>query len=189
MSYPSFKTYINTLGHLLKRKGSWLLKESHELAKLCQVYGKVLNLDHRDRKTLLLAAYFKNLGAIYVSDYLLEQEFRDHEQMQTCLSTWFVESAELARDAGLDDVAVILEQYYLREVPQDRLARIFQVLNTWIACQQRKGWRHSMTEKEARIILEQRAQLNWSDPSIVNHFVQHSSGKSFQFSTANTSIA
>jgi hypothetical protein len=189
MSYPSFKNYLNTLAHLLKRKGNWLVKESYELANLCQEYGKVLNLDHQERKTLLMAAYFKNLGAIYISDYLLEQEFRDHDQMKTCLHIWFTESAQLARDSGLENVAVILEQYYLREIPQDKLARIFQVLNTWIACQQRKGWRHSMTAKEARIILEQRARLRWSDPNIVSHFVQHSMDQNFSFPVRTPSIA
>lgn len=175
MSHPSFTTYLRTLSCLLQQKGSWLQKESQDLAKLCQVYGKRLNLSHSERKTLLMAAYFKNLGAIFVNDRYLEQVFPDHSHMRANLNIWFLESAKLARDAGLDEVATILEQYHRREIPQHKLARIFQVLNTWIACQQEKGWRCPMTEREARIILEQRAHLNWSDPQIVRHFIHYSS--------------
>ncbi|MEL6381413.1 MAG: hypothetical protein AAFQ89_02865 [Cyanobacteria bacterium J06626_18] len=172
MSYPSFKSYIKTLGGLLKIKGNWLLKESKDLAKLCSSYGKTLNLTSEEKKSLLLAAYFKNLGAIYLSDYLLDQEFRDHSTMTASMNIWFAASKKVAQDAGLEEVATILAQYHLREVPQHRLARIFQVLNTWVACQQQKGWGKPMSIQETKLILEQRAQLQWSDPSIVGHFLE-----------------
>ncbi|NER80281.1 MAG: hypothetical protein F6K42_12020 [Leptolyngbya sp. SIO1D8] len=173
MSYPSFTNYMRTLGSLLQRKGDWLLRESHALGQLCLSYSKMLGLNSQDQKVLVLAAYFKNLGAIYLSDYLLEQEFLDHGQMMASLNIWFAESSQLARNAGLTEVAVILEQYPLRKIPEHRLARIFQVLNTWVACQQQKGWGETMTDQEARVVLEHRACLNWSDPAIVRHFVQH----------------
>lgn len=173
MSVPSFSSYLKTLSSLLRHKGSWLQQESQDLAQLCQLYGKQLNLSHAERKTLLLAAYCKNLGALYISDYLLEHEFRDHGNMVASLNTWFVESARIAKDADLDEVALVLEQYHLRKVPVNKLARIFQVLNTWVACQQERGWRHPMSEREARVILEQRARLHWSDPFIVRHFVHY----------------
>ena len=172
MSYPSFKNYIRTLGSLLQIKGSWLLKESKDLADLCLIYGRLLGLTPEEKKSLLLAAYFKNLGAIYISDYMLEQEFRDYTQMTASMNIWFAASTQIARKAGLTEVATILDQYHLREVPQHNLARVFQVLNTWVACQQPKGWGQPMTTREARLILEQRAQLQWSDPSIVGHFLQ-----------------
>lgn len=171
MSKPSFSSYLKTLSSLLKHKGIWLQQESQDLARLCQLYGKQLNLSHAERKILLMAAYCKNLGALYISDYLLEHEFRDHRHMMTALSPWFVESVRIAEEADLHEVATILSQYHLRKVPTDRLACIFQVLNTWVACQQERGWRHPMTEREARVILEQRARLRWSDPLIVRHFV------------------
>jgi hypothetical protein len=173
MNQPSFKNYLNTLSSILKHKGKWLQQESQDLAKICQEYGKHLQLSHHERKILLMAAYIKNLGALYVSDYLLEQEFRDHSHMVANLSTWFVESSNIAREAGLEEVAIILDQYHQRSIPQNKLARIFQVLNTWIACQQEKGWRHPMTPREAKIILEQRAHLQWSDPILVRHFIHH----------------
>lgn len=173
MNQPSFKNYLNTLSSLLKHKGRWLQKESQDLATLCQEYGKQLRLSHEERKVLLMAAFIKNLGALYVSDYILEQEFRDHSQMMASLNTWFVESTNIAREAGLEEVAIILDQYHRRSIPDNKLARIFQVLNTWIACQQEKGWRHPMTPREAKIILEQRAHLRWSDPILVRHFIHH----------------
>jgi response regulator RpfG family c-di-GMP phosphodiesterase len=173
MNQPSFKNYINTLASLLKHKGAWLLKESQDLARLCQEYGKQLRLTHQERKILLMAAYIKNLGALYVSNDLLEQEFRDHTDMMLRLQPWFLESSIIAREAGLEDVAIVLDQYHQRSIPEHKLARIFQVLNTWIACQQEKGWRHPMTRREAQIILEQRAHLRWSDPILVRHFIHH----------------
>ena len=185
MSHPSFKTYVKTLNSLLKYKGDWLQQEAQDLAKLCHMYGKLLQLDENERKTLLLAAYFKNLGALYIADQLLEEEFRDHGHMVASLNIWFAESANIARDSGLTDVEAILNQYHLRTIPQHKLARIFQVLNTWIACQQEKGWRHPMTEREARIILEQRARLRWSDPLIVRHFI-HCCNQSCRLSDAPT---
>lgn len=172
MSYPSFKTYIKTLSGLLTLKGSWLMRESRELADLCLVYGKSLDLNVKEMKTLLLAAYFKNIGAIYLSDYLLDQEFRDHNQMMASMNIWFGASIQIAKNAQLTDVATILEQYHLREIPEHKLARVFQVVNTWVACQQHKGWGQPMTAREAKLVLEQRAQLQWSDPSIVGHFLK-----------------
>jgi hypothetical protein len=85
----------------------------------------------------------------------------------------FKESAQLARDAGLKEVSEVLEQYHLRSIPENHLARIFQVLNAWVSCRQRKGWRSSMSDKEALIILKQRAELKWSDPKVVFHFIEH----------------
>ena len=182
MSYPSFSSYLKTLSSLLKHKGVWLQQESQDLARLCQLYGKQLNLSHTEHKTLLMAAYCKNLGALYINDYLLEHEFRDRRHMMTALSPWFVESVRIAQESDLPEVATILEQYHLRKVPKYKLARIFQVLNTWVACQQERGWRHPMSEREARVILEQRARLRWSDPIIVRHFVHFfdQSGEQFR---------
>jgi hypothetical protein len=173
MSYPSFHSYIRTLRSLLKRKQRWLLEESTLLADLCLAYGSIAKLSDRDKRTLFLAAHFKNLGAIYLEDSCLEQEFRDHTQAVSQMEILFRESAQLARDAGLDEVANVLEQYHLRAIPEYHLARVFQVLNTWVSCRQRKGWRSSMSDKEALIILEQRAEMKWSDPKVVFHFIEH----------------
>jgi hypothetical protein len=171
MSYPKFKNYINTLRGLLKRKKSWLLEEAAMLSGLCLDYSSKLQLSESDRKTLCLAAYFKNLGAIYISDYLLDQEFSNHGEMLSSLDIWFVESRQLAQGAGLTEVATILDQYHRRIVPAHDLAKIFQVLNVWVACQQRKGWGQAMTPHEARVVLEQRAHMHWSDPATVYTFI------------------
>lgn len=186
MSYPSFKNYICTLRGLLKRKKSWLLEESALLSSLCLEYSDMAKLTPGERKTLCLAAYFKNLGAIYISDYLLEQEFSSHGEMLACLNMWFVESSQLAIDAGLTEVATILDQYHRRATPENKLAKIFQVLNTWIACQQDKGWGQAMSDREARLILEQRAQMNWSDPHTVHAFLKYFCGP---VSTTNSNFS
>jgi hypothetical protein len=173
MSYPSFHSYIKMLRGLLKRKRKWLFEESVFLADLCLSYGTIAQLSERDKKTLFLAAHFKNLGAIYLEDQVLEQEFKDYSQIVTHLEALFQESAQLAQDAGLTEVAEVLRQYHLRAIPEHPLARVFQVLNTWVSCRQRKGWRSSMSDREALVILKQRAQLQWSDPKVVFHFIEH----------------
>ncbi|PSN12706.1 hypothetical protein C7293_18995 [filamentous cyanobacterium CCT1] len=173
MSYPSFHSFIKLLRSLLKRRQPWLFEESIFLADLCLAYGTIAGLGDRDKKTLFLAAHFKNLGAIYLDDQSLKQEYRDHSDAVVQMEVLFRESAQLARDAGLDEVADVLEQYHLRAIPQNPLARIFQVLNAWVSCRQRKGWRSSMSDKEALIILKQRAEMKWSDPKVVFHFIEH----------------
>lgn len=173
MSYPSFHSYIKMLRSLLKRKQQWLLEESILLADLCLVYGTITQMSEKDKRTLFLAAHFKNLGAIYLDDSYLKQEFNDHSQIVDKLDVLFKESAHLAKDSGLTEVAHILEQYHLRAIPSNQLARIFQVLNTWVSCRQRKGWRSSLSDKEALVILKQRAEMEWSDPKVVFHFVEH----------------
>lgn len=173
MSYPSFHNFIKLLRSLLKRRQPWLFEESVFLADLCLAYGTIAGLGDRDKKTLFLAAHFKNLGAIYLDDRNLKQEYRDHRDAVTQMEVLFRESAQLAHDAGLDEVADVLEQYHLRAIPQNSLARIFQVLNAWVSCRQRKGWRSSMSDKEALIILKQRAEMKWSDPKVVFHFIEH----------------
>lgn len=173
MSYPSFHSYIKLLRGLLKRKQRWLLEESVLLADLCLAYGTLAKLSEKDKKVLFLSAHFKNLGAIYLDDHCLQQEFADHDQIRNNMDILFCESSQLARDAGLIEVAEVLEQYHLRAIPTNHLARVFQVLNTWVSCRQRKGWRSPMSDKEALIILKQRAELEWSDPRIVFHFIEH----------------
>ena len=173
MSYPSFQNYLKTLRSLLKRKSKWLLEESVLLADLCLAYGSLAGLSEQDKKTLFLAAHFKNLGALYLNDVVLRQEFEDHGQMIANMNTWFAESTQLAKDAGLKDVAVILEEYHHRAIPKHPLAKVFQVINAWVACRQQKGWRDSLSEREALIILRQRAQMEWSDPDVVSQFIDH----------------
>ncbi|MGB7311864.1 MAG: hypothetical protein WA939_02930, partial [Nodosilinea sp.] len=112
-------------------------------------------------------------GAIYLEDESLKQEYLDHRDAVVQMEVLFRESAQLAKDAGLDEVADVLEQYHLRAIPQNPVARIFQVLNAWVSCRQRKGWRSSMSDKEALIILKQRAEMQWSDPKVVFHFIEH----------------
>lgn len=173
MSYPSFHSYIRTLRSLLKRKQRWLLEESTFLADLCLAYGSIAGLSEQQKRTLFLAAHFKNLGALYLDDHCLHQAFNDHQQALKQMQGLFTESAQMAREAGLKDVAVVLEQYYLRAIPEDYLAQVFQVINAWVSCRQRKGWRHSMGDKEALVILRQRAEMGWSHPDIVFHFIEH----------------
>ncbi|NMF86628.1 hypothetical protein [Nodosilinea sp. P-1105] len=173
MSYPSFHSYVKLLRSLLKHKQQWLFEESILLADLCLAYGSISGLSEKDKKTLFLAAHFKNLGALYLSDDCLAQEFQDHAQVINQMHILFEESAKIARDSGLKDVALVLEQYHLRAIPNCHLARIFQVLNAWVSCRQRKGWRTSMSDKEALIILKQRAEMQWSDPKVVFHFIEH----------------
>ncbi|WP_017298574.1 hypothetical protein [Nodosilinea nodulosa] len=173
MSYPSFHSFIKLLRSLLKRRQPWLFEESIFLADLCLAYGTIAGLSDRDKKTLFLAAHFKNLGAIYLEDQSLKQEYLDHRDAIVQMEVLFRESAQLARDAGLAEVADVLDQYHLRAIPQNSLARIFQVLNAWVSCRQRKGWRSSMSDKEALIILKQRAEMKWSDPKVVFHFIEH----------------
>lgn len=173
MSYPSFHNFIKLLRSLLKRRQPWLFEESIFLADLCLAYGTIAGLGDRDKKTLFLAAHFKNLGALYLDDQNLKQEYLDHRDAVAQMEVLFRESAQLARDAGLSDVADVLSQYHLRSIPQNPLARIFQVLNAWVSCRQRKGWRSSMSDKEALIILKQRAEMKWSDPKVVFHFIEH----------------
>ena len=173
MSYPSFRSYIKMLRSLLKRKRKWLFEESVFLADLCLSYGTIAQLSERDKKTLFLAAHFKNLGAIYLDDQCLEEKFHDQSQITSKLDILFKESAQLAEDAGLTEVAEVLHQYYLRAIPQNHLARIFQVLNAWVSCRQRKGWRSSLSDKEALCVLEHRAEMLWSDPKVVFHFIEH----------------
>lgn len=173
MSYPSFHSFIKLLRSLLKRRQPWLFEESIFLADLCLAYGTIAGLGDRDKKTLFLAAHFKNLGAIYLDDQNLKQEYPDHSDAVVQMEVLFNASAQLAKDAGLKEVADVLEQYHLRAIPENSLARIFQVLNAWVSCRQQKGWRSSMSDKEALIILKQRAEMKWSDPKVVFHFIKH----------------
>jgi response regulator RpfG family c-di-GMP phosphodiesterase len=172
MSYPSFRTYLKTLQELVKRKKPELAEESIVLANLCLAYGERIGLGERDLKTLLLAAHFKNLGALTISQGLFSKSFDDYGQLMARVTSWFEESAELAEMAGLPEVAVVLSQYYHRTIPANPLAKVFQVLNAWVSCHQNRGWRVAMSDREALIVLKQRAILAWSDPKVVAQFIR-----------------
>jgi hypothetical protein len=172
MSYPSFRTYLKTLRELVKRKNPGLARESIVLSHLCLHYGSHVGLSTRDMKTLLLAAHFKNLGAVTVSRQTFAQSFDNYGQIIGHVAGWFEESAKLAQLAGLPAVEAVLTQYYHRAIPQDSLAKVFQVLNTWVACHQDRGWRSAMSDRDALIVLRQRALFAWSDPAVVSCFVR-----------------
>jgi hypothetical protein len=172
MSYPSFRTYLRTLQELVKRKSPGLAEESIILSNLCLHYGKQMGLPEREMKTLFLAAHFKNLGAITISNQAFSQSFDNYDQLMAYGASWFEESAKLAQMAGLPDVELILTEYYHRAIPDAPLAKVFQVLNAWVACHQKRGWRRAMSDREALIVLKQRAMLDWSDPDIVSRFVR-----------------
>lgn len=172
MSYPSFRTYLKTLQELLKRKKPDLAQESTVLANLCLAYGQRIRLDERAINTLLLTAYFKNLGALTISHGVFCQSFDHYGQLMSRVTSWFEESTELAEMAGLPEVATVLSQYYHRSIPDHPLAKIFQVLNAWVSCHQNRGWRLAMSDRDALIVLKQRAILAWSDPKVVAQFIR-----------------
>ena len=172
MSYPSFRTYVKTLQALVKRKSPGLAEESIILSNICLHYGHQIGLSARDMKTLLLAAHFKNLGALTVRNQTFSQGFDHYGKLMAYVASWFEESAMLAQMAGLPEVETVLSQYYHRAIPQNTLAKIFQVLNAWVACHQKRGWRGAMSDREALIVLKQRAMFAWSDPEVVTRFVQ-----------------
>lgn len=172
MSYLSFHNYLKTLQQLVRRKKPELAEESAMLSRLCLLYGQPMGVSERDLRTLLLAAQFKNLGALTIGSRALSRSFENYGQLMAYVSSWFEESAELASVAGLPHVALVLSQYYHRQVPDDPLAKIFQVLNVWVACHQKRGWREAMGDREAIIILKQRAILAWSDPQVVSQFLR-----------------
>ncbi len=172
MSYPSFRTYLKTLQELVKRKSPGLAEESAILSNICLHYGQKIKLSERELKTLLLASNFKNLGALTVSSQTFSTNFDNYGKLMAYVASWFEESALLAQMAGLPAVEKILSQYYHRAIPQDSLAKIFQVLNAWVACHQKRGWRGAMSDREALIVLKQRAMFSWSDPEVVSCFVK-----------------
>ncbi len=172
MSYPSFRTYLKTLQELVKRKDPELAQETIVLSRLCSEYGLRTSLPDRDIKTLLLTAHFKNLGALTISDRTFSKNLDNYGKLMACVADWFEESAKLAAMAKLPQVSLILAQYYHRAIPGDSLAKIFQVLNAWVACHQKRGWRGPMNDHEAVIVLKQRALFAWSDPIVVNQFIE-----------------
>lgn len=163
MSYPSFHAYLRTLRELLRRTSPSLHDESMLLADMGLVYGQLVGLSENEKKSLFLAAYYKNLGRVCGGSGTDSAE----------QPPWLEASVDLAQTAGLDEVVTILTQYPHRAIPANKLARLFQVLNAWVVCLQQRGWRLAIEEREAAIILEQRAQLGWADPAIVAHFVEH----------------
>jgi response regulator RpfG family c-di-GMP phosphodiesterase len=170
MSYPSFSSFVGCLRAQLRHKAAWLAEESKYLAKCLVDYGRIINLETADAKTLYLCAYLKNTGALYLSREALETRVSDAHQ-HSSIKSWQLLSAQIAREAELSTCATILETYYQRGTPEDYLAGVFQVVNVWAACRCPKGYRGRLDLKETRIVLTQRANLNWSDPALVEHFL------------------
>jgi len=165
MSYPSFYAYLRTLRELLRRSSPALHDESMLLADMGLAYGQMIGLSEQEKKSLFLAAYYKNLGMVCGSN--------GGAATPAERPLWLEDSIELAQAAGLDEVVTILSQYPHHAIPANKLARLFQVLNAWVVCLQQRGWQLAIEEREAAIILEQRAHLGWADPAIVAHFVAY----------------
>lgn len=170
MTYPSFSSFPRTLRAILRQKASWLADESTQLAKALLIYSQAIGLEDINLRVLYLSAYFKNLGAVYLPEKLLSQRLNETETM-TAIKSWQLQSAAIARQSGLGRVSCIMDAYYHRAIPDDQLASIFQVVNCWVACRQPKGYRAAMSIADSRIVLQQRAEMEWSDPALVQHFL------------------
>jgi hypothetical protein len=169
MSNPSYSNFCGTLRALLAAKALWLADESEVLHGALTSYALTLRLSRNDAAALRLAAYLKNLGAIYMPSETIARRIEAKDLAH--IKAWQLLSVEIATQAKLPDVALILEQYPARATPSDRLASIFQVVNCWVSCRLEKPYRAALTASESRLILEQRAEMGWSDTAIVAHFL------------------
>ncbi len=170
MSYPSFSHFISILRAQLRHRANWLAEESKYLAKCCIEYGGKIGLEEHNGKVLYLASYLKNVGALYLSSEVLNEKLGPIDQ-HTSIKGWQLLSEQIARQGGLTDVAEVLGEYYQRGIPESQIASIFQVCNCWAACRTQKGYRAPMSVHDSRITLQQRAELSWSDPHLVEHFL------------------
>lgn len=171
MSNPSFNQFLSTLRTQLRIKAGWLADESVALDRTLRNYGIALELSTADIRQLQVAAYMKNLGAIYLDSAVLCEQLPS-PLLQSALKTWQLLSLEIAKASEMDAVVTILEQHAQRRSPDDRLASVFQVVNAWVACMTPKGYRAPMTASEAKATLLQRVELGWSDRAVVDHFLQ-----------------
>jgi len=170
MSYPSFSHFVGILRSQLRHKASWLAEESKAIARVCIEYGGRIGLEEHNGKVMYLSSYLKNAGVLYLSSDVLNQKLGPIDQ-HTAIKSWQLLSEQIARQGGLTEVADVLSEYYQRGTPDSQIASIFQVCNCWAACCTPKGYRGPMSVHDARITLQQRAELGWSDPVLVEHFL------------------
>lgn len=171
--YPSFNQHVLAIRAILRHKAGWLADESASLAQALLRYGKIISLEPMPAKVLTLAAYYKNLGALYLPPEILTKEIKSQVLHLACTQTLHLLSAQIAKEADLPDVCAVLEGYYHRGIPRDQLTRLFQVVNAWVSCRHPKGWRPALTIHDSVITLQQRAEMEWSDPVLVAHFLEH----------------
>jgi len=155
---------------MLSAKAMWLADESVALAEALRTYGGYLHIEPHNQITLHMAAYLKNVGAIYLSSSALSSEL-SNPASHTAVKTSQLISARVARHAGLTQVASILDDYYQRSIPGDQLTSIFQITNAWVSCRQMKPYRQPLSISDAKVALRQRAEMCWSDPNLVEHFI------------------
>jgi response regulator RpfG family c-di-GMP phosphodiesterase len=172
MSYPSFSQVLNLLGALLRCKADWLAEESQYLSRVLVYYCKQIDVEVHNARLLALTAYLKNLGALQIPDAILSNGDPSIAET-THVRTWHLEAEKIARAFGVEVSAKVLSTYYHRSIPQDMLTKVFQVCNAWAACRYAKGYRTGMSLHDARVTLQQRAAMGWSDPAVVEHFLAH----------------
>lgn len=170
MSSPSFNQFLATLRTQLRIKANWLANESVVLDDNLRTYGLIIELTTTEIRQLQVAAYIKNMGAIYLGNEALSQEMPS-AVLQSAIKTWQLLSLEIAVASGMESVTTIIEQYAMRQIPENRLASIFQVVNVWVSCLMPKGYRPPMTPHDAKTTLLQRVELGWSDRAVVDHFL------------------
>lgn len=172
MSYPSYSHFVGTIHGILSAKASWLAEESQTLAAIAQAYGdQAADFSHREVTTLTLAAYYKNLGGIYLPREQLTGKLSTAET-RAYTKTWHLLSARIATHANLPEVANLLEHYCDRAIPGDRLSSTFQVLNCWASCRQEKPYRPGMSIQDSKMSLLQRVEMGWSDGAVVDQFLR-----------------
>ncbi|MBD1871983.1 hypothetical protein H6F75_00665 [Nodosilinea sp. FACHB-131] len=172
MSHPSYRHFIGVLHGMLSAKAAWLADESQQLSAALRDYGAIIHVEDHSLRDLEVAAYLKNMGALYLSGDVLAQR-TDRPTELGAIKVWQLLSARIARHSGMDQVALILDGYYQRSIPEDQLTSLFQVVNCWVSCRTQKGYRLPMSLVDARMTLEQRANMCWSEPALVEHFLSH----------------
>ncbi len=169
----------NTVG----AKDNFTKDHSDRVAKYAEIFGKYLNLNEDDLKTLILAAQFHDVGKIGIADNILlkgtklnDDEY-NHMKLHPLIGTNILSSCEIFKDA-LPLIKYHHEQYdgkgYLaglkgEEIPY--LARVLTVCDAFDAITAKRPYKEATTIEFGISEIKNGAGTQF-DPNLAKKFIE-----------------
>lgn len=169
----------NTVG----AKDNFTKDHSDRVAKYAEIFGKYLNLNEDDLKTLILAAQFHDVGKIGIADNILlkgtklsDDEY-NHMKLHPLIGTNILSSCEIFKDA-LPLIKYHHEQYdgkgYLaglkgEEIPY--LARVLTVCDAFDAITAKRPYKEATTIEYGISEIKNGAGTQF-DPNLAKKFIE-----------------
>jgi len=174
---PQAKQLVNSLD-------SKTYAHCYRLSLLAEGFGSFLQLSSREIRTLVIGAYFHDIGKAYIPDSILNKpESLNYEEWKIIKSHPVIDNTILDLSPELEAIIPIIQCHHehwdgsgypyglvREEIPY--LARVVQMLDIYDALIHRRSYKPVFSSAKAIAILQKESIKGWYQPLLVQQFVE-----------------